>query len=145
MRWVFTHIALDVCVFRLVPGFNDAAIRGFIQYHQTLQEGTVPTSINKAMVFALYGTGNASLRKGQFLSVIEDAIRNGIGVVITSQCPQGRTQLDCYATGRKLLDIGVITTFDMTTEACVTKLAYVRLLIVVYSSLLLMILFFVFS
>ncbi|KAF0752578.1 hypothetical protein AaE_005982, partial [Aphanomyces astaci] len=34
------------------------------------------------------------------------------------------TQLDTYATGIKLLQMGVITSYDMTIESCVTKLAY---------------------
>ncbi|RLN96762.1 hypothetical protein DYB28_004336 [Aphanomyces astaci] len=38
--------------------------------------------------------------------------------------PRRRTQLDTYATGIKLLQMGVITSYDMTIESCVTKLAY---------------------
>ena len=38
--------------------------------------------------------------------------------------PTGTVTLDTYEVGRALLDIGVISAGDMTTEAIVTKMAY---------------------
>lgn len=118
---IFTDFDTDVCVFHLVPGFNDDCIRGYIeQYEKTTHE----TDRGRAVVFSLYGTGNAPLRKGEFLSIVERAVHAGIQVVVKSQCAYGRTKLDSYATGAKMIDMGVISSFDMTVEACVTKLAY---------------------
>ena len=45
-------------------------------------------------------------------------------IVAVSQCLRGRVDLAAYALGRQLLDIGVIGAGDCTTEAVVTKLAY---------------------
>uniref|UniRef100_K3WD84 asparaginase n=1 Tax=Globisporangium ultimum (strain ATCC 200006 / CBS 805.95 / DAOM BR144) TaxID=431595 RepID=K3WD84_GLOUD len=117
---VFTDLATNICVFHLVPGFDDDCIEAYIQRHNE----TKVNKTHKAIVFALYGTGNAPLRKDGFLRLIQNAINASIPVTITTQCVQGRTQLDTYATGVKLLRMGVITSLDMTIEACVAKLAY---------------------
>ena len=94
-------------------------IQGYIQQYELKKE-----KAGRAIVFALYGTGNAPLRKGVFLDLVKRAIALGIDIVVSSQCPYGRTKLESYATGSRLLDMGVISSFDMTIEAVVTKLAY---------------------
>ncbi|CAK4640185.1 hypothetical protein LEN26_015879 [Aphanomyces euteiches] len=117
---VFTNLHTNVCVFHLVPGFDDECITAYIDKHRA--DGKA--SAMKAMVFALYGTGNAPLKKDGFLQVIQRALDYHLAVCVTTQCLHGRTQLDTYATGIKLLQMGVITSYDMTIESCVTKLAY---------------------
>ncbi|ETV67693.1 hypothetical protein, variant 2 [Aphanomyces astaci] len=116
----FTKLHTNICVFHLVPGFDDDCITAYIEKHKRDQPGASA----KAMVFALYGTGNAPLKKDGFLQVIQHALDANIAVCVTTQCLHGRTQLDTYATGIKLLQMGVITSYDMTIESCVTKLAY---------------------
>ncbi|RMX70041.1 hypothetical protein KXD40_006697 [Peronospora effusa] len=119
---VFTDLSTNICVFHLVPGFDDECIEAFIERHNaTKSKGEYK---RKALVFALYGTGNAPLCKDGFLRLVKLAIESDIPVTITSQCVQGRTQLDTYATGVTLLNMGVITSLDMTIEACVAKLGY---------------------
>ncbi|CAI5734960.1 unnamed protein product [Peronospora destructor] len=119
---VFTGLSTNICVFHLVPGFDDECIEAFIERHNaTKSKGECK---RKALVFALYGTGNAPLCKDGFLRLVKLAIESDIPVTITSQCVQGRTQLDTYATGVTLLNMGVITSLDMTIEACVAKLGY---------------------
>lgn len=120
---VFTDLSTNVCVFHLVPGFDDDCIEAYIQRHNESPRAGNPAA-RKAIVFALYGTGNAPLRKDGFLRLVRSAIDSHIPVTITTQCVQGRTQLDTYATGVELLRMGVITSLDMTIEACVAKLAY---------------------
>ena len=119
---VFTDFSTNICVFHLVPGFDNECIEAFIERHNANK--SKGECKRKAFVFALYGTGNAPLCKDGFLRLVKLAIESDIPVTITSQCVQGRTQLDTYATGVTLLNMGVITSLDMTIEACVAKLGY---------------------
>ena len=41
-----------------------------------------------------------------------------------SQCVSGTVNLETYEVGIRLLELGVVSAGDMTTEACVTKMAY---------------------
>jgi len=82
---VFTDLHRNICVFHLIPGFDDDCISAYIEKHNESNAKS-----DKAMVFALYGTGNAPLRKDGFLRVIQMALDAGIAVVVTTQCLHGR-------------------------------------------------------
>ena len=105
-----------VVTLNLAPGFDDSAISAMIQHAPNL----------RGLVLQLYGTGNGPAQKRAFINVIKSAIDRGILVVATSQCLRGAVSLDTYEVGRKLLELGVVSAGDMTTEAVVTKMAYVR-------------------
>uniref|UniRef100_M4BL96 asparaginase n=1 Tax=Hyaloperonospora arabidopsidis (strain Emoy2) TaxID=559515 RepID=M4BL96_HYAAE len=120
---VFTDLVTNICVFHLVPGFDLECIEAYIDRHNA-RKCEKETVKPKALVFALFGTGNAPLCQDGFLRLVRLAIASDIPVTVTSQCVRGRTQLDTYATGVNLLNMGVITSLDMTIEACVAKLGY---------------------
>ncbi|BDZ67551.1 Glu-tRNA(Gln) amidotransferase subunit GatD [Methanobacterium ferruginis] len=58
------------------------------------------------------------------ISPIKRAIDEGIPVVMSSQCLYGRTNLNVYSTGRKLLKSGVIPVGDMLPEVAYVKLVW---------------------
>jgi len=111
---VHTDLETNIVVLRLAPGFDDSAIISMVRHTPSL----------KALVLSLYGTGNGPSHKSAFLEAIEDAVNRGVFVIAASQCLKGTVTLDTYEVGRALLDIGVISAGDMTTEAIVTKMAY---------------------
>lgn len=55
---------------------------------------------------------------------IKRATDEGVPVIMSSQCLYGRTNLNVYSTGRKLLSSGVITVGDMLPEVAYVKLVW---------------------
>ncbi|TPV94911.1 MAG: asparaginase [Myxococcales bacterium FL481] len=75
------------------------------------------------LVLETYGVGNAPVRDGAFLAVLERAIfERQLVVVNCSQCHGGFVQPETYATGAALARVGVRSGADMTPEAALTKL-----------------------
>ena len=98
-------------VAHLYPGISSELIANIIQQ---------PV---KALIMRSYGVGNAPQDKG-LMACLEKAYQQNIIVVNCSQCIKGTVNMDGYATGSWLSQIGVISGQDMTLEATLTKLHY---------------------
>lgn len=74
-----THIL----VIKLVPGFSDEAIMAIINHSKTV----------RAIIFEMYGTGNAPSTRAGLLDAVRTATGRGIVVVALTQCRQVLTRV----------------------------------------------------
>lgn len=77
----------------------------------------------KAIILLSYGVGNAP-NYPALLRHLELAFTRNITVVNCTQCPRGTVNMEDYANGHALREVGVLSGTDMTPEATLAKLHY---------------------
>lgn len=105
-----TSIDTNVAILKIFPGMN----RHYV-------EAILSTKGLRAVVLETYGSGN-SLSSKWFLDAIKKCVASGVVVVNVSQCHAGSVDMNAYANGAVLREVGVISGSDITTESALTKL-----------------------
>ena len=101
-------------------GFDDNI--GMIWSHPGLKVNDWENSVSNKNGVVIAGTGLGHINS-ELLDVIEKTSKD-IPVAMSSQCLSGSTNLNVYRNGRKLLERGVVETYDMSPETALVKMMW---------------------
>lgn len=108
--FLHTPTCSDVAILKLFPGINESVVRALLATHGL-----------RGVVLETYGSGNAPSAHWLY-QALKEATDSGIIIVNKTQCSAGSVNMGQYEVARNLLKAGVLSGYDITTEALLTKM-----------------------
>ena len=105
-----TQFDTNVAVLKLFPGIQPAVVRAVLRARGI-----------KGVVLETFGAGNAPSDQWLYRE-LKAAVERGIIIVNKTQCNTGSVEMGLYAVSLNLMKAGVLSGYDITTEALLTKM-----------------------
>ena len=105
-----TTFDTNVAVLKLFPGIQPNVVRALLR-----------TRGLKGVVLETFGAGNAPSDTWLYKE-LKAAVDRGIIIVNKTQCNTGSVEMGLYAVSLNLMKAGVLSGYDITTEALLTKM-----------------------
>lgn len=102
----------SVGVLKIFPGITKDFVKNIFQ-----------TPNVKAFIIEGYGTGNIFTEEW-FIDILKEKVEEKVLLIINTQCAGGMVEIGRYATSLPLRKMGVISSYDLTMEAAITKVIY---------------------
>ncbi len=109
---VHTELDTRVSILKIHPGITPHVVKNILCGEET-----------RAVILETYGCGNAP-GKEWFINLVKQAADSGKILLNVTQCLSGTVNMNLYSTGKTLLDAGVISGYDSTTESALGKLFF---------------------
>lgn len=109
-----TFDQISIGLLKLYPGISAGLIAAATRIHPD------------GLVLELYGAGAGPAANPAITAALREAVAHGTPIVGVSQCFDGKVDLAIYEAGQALAACGVIDGGDLTAEAALAKLYYLR-------------------
>lgn len=109
---ISTSLDTRVSILKIHPGITLHVVKNILCGEET-----------RAVIMETYGCGNAP-SKDWFIDLVRQAAASGKIILNVTQCLSGAVDMRLYSNGKTLLDAGVVSGFDSTTESALGKLFF---------------------